>query len=68
MLGATTCPQESTYLGATQAVMINYRVDDVDSLIEKLSAAAAWIDPKRDDSDFGKFAWIQDCDGNRIEL
>jgi len=27
-----------------------------------------WIDPKRDEASYGKFAWIKDCDGNRVEL
>jgi predicted enzyme related to lactoylglutathione lyase len=48
--------------------MVNYRVDDMDALLEKLAAAGVWIDPKRDDSEYGKFAWIKDCDGNRVEL
>jgi len=32
------------------------------------AAAGVWIDPKRQDEGYGKFAWIQDCDGNRVEL
>ena len=52
----------------TQQAMINYRVDDLDALLTKLEAAGVWIDPKRDSGDFGKFAWIKDCDGNRVEL
>ncbi|MGI4828400.1 MAG: VOC family protein [Janthinobacterium lividum] len=70
--GSTTWsafPQDTTYFGeGTQAVMINYRVDDIDGLLEQLGRAGVTIDPKRDDSDFGRFAWIQDCDGNRLEL
>ena len=62
-------PQDSTCFGdATQAAMINYRVDDLDGLLEQLRAAEVTIDPKRDDSEFGRFAWIKDCDGNRVEL
>jgi predicted enzyme related to lactoylglutathione lyase len=52
----------------TQQSMVNYRVDDMDALLESLAAAGVWIDPKRDDSEYGKFAWIKDCDGNRVEL
>jgi catechol 2,3-dioxygenase-like lactoylglutathione lyase family enzyme len=51
-----------------QQAMINYRVDDLAALLTALQAAGVWIDPKRDDSEFGKFAWIEDCDGNRVEL
>jgi len=48
--------------------MINYRVDDLDALLASLSKADVWIDPKRDDQSYGRFAWIKDCDGNRVEL
>lgn len=62
-------PTDSEYLGApTQQTMINYRVDDMDALLAKLEAAGVWIDPKRDDASYGRFAWIKDCDGNRLEL
>ena len=62
-------PQDTQYFGeGQQAAMINYRVDDLDALLTQLSAAGVWIDPKRDDQPYGRFAWIKDCDGNRLEL
>ena len=65
-------PQDTAYFGPGEAgpqqSMVNYRVDDLDGLLEKLTAAGVWIDPKRDDASYGKFAWIKDCDGNRMEL
>lgn len=65
-------PEGTEYFGAADAnrqqVMINYRVDDLDALLLALRAADVWIDPKRDDSSFGRFAWVRDCDGNRVEL
>ena len=65
----STFPQDTEYFGAAeQQMMINYRVDDLDALLEKLAAAGVWIDPKRQDEGYGKFAWIKDCDGNRVEL
>jgi predicted enzyme related to lactoylglutathione lyase len=70
--GATawsTFPQDTGYFGhGEQAVMINYRVDDMDGLLASLEAAGVWIDPKRQDEVYGRFAWIKDCDGNRVEL
>lgn len=48
--------------------MVNYTVDDLDALLTKLAAAEVKIDPKREDHDYGRFAWIYDPDGNRIEL
>jgi len=65
----STFPQDTEYFGAAeQQMMINYRVDDLDALLEKLAAAGVWIDPKRQDEGYGKFAWIKDLDGNRVEL
>jgi predicted enzyme related to lactoylglutathione lyase len=62
-------PLDTAYFGdGPQPVMINYRVDDLDAMLETLEAAGVWIDPKRDNASYGKFAWIKDCDGNRLEL
>jgi predicted enzyme related to lactoylglutathione lyase len=54
--------------GGEQSAMIDYRVDDLDGLLVKLEAAGVWIDPKREEAGFGKFAWIKDLEGNRVEL
>jgi len=48
--------------------MLNYRVDDLDALLAALRAEGVEIDPKREDYDYGRFAWISDPEGNRIEL
>ena len=48
--------------------MFNLRVDDLDAVLEKLRAAGADIDPKREDHDYGRFAWFNDPEGNRVEL
>ena len=62
-------PENTTYLGGeTQQVMINYRVDDLDALLASLAAAGVWIDPHREDASYGRFAWINDLEGNRLEL
>jgi predicted enzyme related to lactoylglutathione lyase len=62
-------PQDTEYFGEDrQAVMVNYRVDDLDELLRSLTAAGVWVDPKREDQSYGRFAWIKDCDGNRVEL
>jgi predicted enzyme related to lactoylglutathione lyase len=65
----STFPDDTKYFGEDpRQTMINYRVDDLDALLAKLAAVGVWIDPKRQDEGFGKFAWIKDCDGNRVEL
>jgi predicted enzyme related to lactoylglutathione lyase len=53
---------------STAPFMINYIVDDLDAIVEKLRAGGVHIDPKREDYDYGRFAWIFDPDGNKIEL
>jgi catechol 2,3-dioxygenase-like lactoylglutathione lyase family enzyme len=56
------------YFAPSQAgFMINLRVDDLDSMIAGLEAKGVEI-LGRQDEDYGKFAWILDCDGIKIEL
>jgi predicted enzyme related to lactoylglutathione lyase len=53
---------------STREFMLNFAVDDMDAIIAKLEAKGVKI-LKRDDSDpTGKFAWIMDPDGTKIEL
>ena len=47
--------------------MINLRVDDLDAMIAQLEAKGIEI-LGRQDEDYGRFAWILDCDGIKIEL
>jgi predicted enzyme related to lactoylglutathione lyase len=60
---------DTEYFGSSgQAFMVNYRVDNLDALLEALRAEGVEIDPKREDHEYGRFAWVVDCDGNRVEL
>jgi catechol 2,3-dioxygenase-like lactoylglutathione lyase family enzyme len=66
-------PENTPYFGkgterGPQQAMVNYRVDDLDALLTQLAAAGVTIDPHREDADYGRFAWITDPEGNRIEL
>ena len=47
--------------------MINLRVDDLDAFLGELEGRGVAI-LGRQDEDYGKFAWILDCDGIKIEL
>jgi predicted enzyme related to lactoylglutathione lyase len=60
---------DTNYFGdGPQQFMINFRVDDMDGLLARLEAAGVRIDPKRDDYGYGRFAWVWDPEGNRVEL
>lgn len=62
-------PADTKHFDPSRApFMINYRVDDLDALFDALRAEGVQIDPKREDYDYGRFAWIMDPEGNRIEL
>ncbi len=62
-------PLDTQYFGeGTQQAMVNFRVDDLDELLKQLAAAGVRIDPKREDYSYGRFAWIWDLEGNRVEL
>jgi predicted enzyme related to lactoylglutathione lyase len=62
-------PADTEYFGeGTQPVMLNFRVDDLDGLLAQLAAKDVWIDAKRQDEANGRFAWIKDGEGNRVEL
>ena len=47
--------------------VINYRLRDLNSFLEQLKSDGIEIE-KTEDFDYGKFAWIKDPEGNRIEL
>jgi predicted enzyme related to lactoylglutathione lyase len=62
-------PQDTAYFGeGGQGFMINLRVDDLDQLLTQLAVAGVRIDPRREEYDYGRFAWIWDLEGNRVEL
>lgn len=62
-------PHDTKYfLPSTAPFMINYRVDDLDALLAALRAEGVTVDDKSEESEFGKFGWIMDPEGNRIEL
>jgi catechol 2,3-dioxygenase-like lactoylglutathione lyase family enzyme len=62
---------DTDYFGPSgQQWMLNYRVDDLDGVLEQLREAGVEIDDVKgtEEYEFGRFAWIVDPDGNRVEL
>ncbi len=53
---------------STASFMINYRVADLHSLVEVLRSEGCNVLEKIDESEFGKFAWVIDPEGNKVEL
>jgi predicted enzyme related to lactoylglutathione lyase len=61
-------PESSKHFApSTQPFMINYRVDDLTGIVDAMKAGGVAVD-KVDSSAEGKFAWVMDPEGNRIEL
>jgi len=54
-------PSESSF-------MINYRVDDLDELLAQLRRDGVTIVKGPESDDNGRFAWLLDPDGNKVEL
>jgi predicted enzyme related to lactoylglutathione lyase len=51
-----------------QQAMLNLRVDDLDTVLDRLTEAGVTVDPKRESYGFGRFGWFVDPEGNRVEL
>lgn len=62
-------PASSNYFDPSPApFMVNYRVENLDALLETLRTEGCNVDPKTQDSEQGRFGWVMDPEGNRIEL
>ena len=64
----STFEDGSDYFGPSdKPFMINLRVDDLDGMVADLEAKGVAI-LDRQEEDYGRFAWIVDLDGLKIEL
>jgi uncharacterized glyoxalase superfamily protein PhnB len=62
-------PQETKYFSPSQSsFMINFRVENLDELLTALREEGVQVDPKVEEAEYGKFGWIMDPEGNRVEL
>lgn len=53
---------------STSGFMVNYIVRDLDAVLAALRAEGCEVDDKTDESELGKFGWVMDPEGHRIEL
>ena len=65
----TIFPDTTKYFEPSEKpFMINFRVADFDGLVAALRAEGVDVDASAEASEFGKFGWVMDPEGNRIEL
>lgn len=58
----------NAFAPSTAPFMINYRVEDLHALIKILKEEGCQVLEKVDDSEYGKFGWVIDPEGNKVEL
>lgn len=62
-------PHDTTYFDPTNMpFMINYIVDDLDTVLAELRAKGVQVDDKVEEYEYGRFGWARDAEGNRFEL
>jgi predicted enzyme related to lactoylglutathione lyase len=63
-------PRDTDYFGRPeQQFMLNFRVTDLDAMLEQVRAAGAVVDGEAQEYEgLGRFAWATDPEGNRFEL
>jgi predicted enzyme related to lactoylglutathione lyase len=62
-------PADTTYFEpGTSPFMINYRVEDLDAVLATLRSEGCEVDDRVESSEFGRFGWVVDPEGNRLEL
>jgi catechol 2,3-dioxygenase-like lactoylglutathione lyase family enzyme len=53
---------------STATFMINYRVEDLHAVLTALRTEGVTVEEKVDESEYGKFGWVIDPEGNKLEL
>ena len=65
----TTADNDTKWFSPSESsFMINYRVDNLDELLDQLKQNGVEIVSGPQSDENGKFAWIMDPDGNKVEL
>ena len=60
--------QSKHFAPSNSTFMVNYRVEDLHALVKVLREEGCNVLDKIDDSEYGKFAWVIDPEGNKVEL
>jgi predicted enzyme related to lactoylglutathione lyase len=60
--------KSNSFAPGTSSFMVNYRVADLHALVAALRAEGCNVLEKVDESEYGKFAWVIDPEGNKVEL
>jgi predicted enzyme related to lactoylglutathione lyase len=61
--------QDTQYFDpSAKQFMLNLRVDNLDELLKILREEGVHVFDEAEDTDYGKFGWILDLEGNKIEL
>ena len=65
-----TFEAETDYFGSrAQQTMVNFRVRDLDAMLAQLRSKGAEMAPEAQEMEgVGRFAWVTDPEGNRVEL
>ncbi len=62
-------PESTDYFHSPdRRFMINFRVDDLEALLKALREEGVQVDEKMEAHEYGKFGWVTDPEGNRVEL
>lgn len=58
----------SNFAPSSASFMVNYRVADLAALLQALRDEGCQVLDETDDSEYGKFGWVIDLEGNKVEL
>lgn len=65
---SVTSAESEQFAPSSAAFMLNYRVEDLSALVLLLREEGCNVLEESTDSEYGKFAWVLDPEGNKVEL